>query len=190
MYEQVIAGLSRQVEDHSNSLDCLRQSDHNLRLSLRLAEQRALEAEIKLGLAMDRYCVCVRVCMHTILLDPFHCRSQRAEQKCLKLAFKYRGLAKKYRELEKFQQKKAILHQMELATPSPKPSPLPQVSHTYSPLSQLHCSHTHTHSNVLSVDAPRLKEFSLKHSTIETTHQTIHQRKDQVQYKDSIPVNP
>ena len=54
VYEQVIASLSRQIENLSNSVDCLRQSDENLRLSLRLAEQRAMEAETKLGHAVDR----------------------------------------------------------------------------------------------------------------------------------------
>ena len=57
VYDQVIASLSRQLEDMGSSLDCLRQSDHNLRLSLRLAEQRAMEAETKLSHSQDR---CVR----------------------------------------------------------------------------------------------------------------------------------
>ena len=65
VYEEVIASLSRQIEDLSNSVDCLRQSDQNLRLSLRLAEQRAMESEIKLRHALDRcVCVCVSVCIY------------------------------------------------------------------------------------------------------------------------------
>ena len=55
VYEQVIVNLSRQLEDLSLNIDCLRQSDHNVRLALRLSEQRTLEAETKLSHALDRY---------------------------------------------------------------------------------------------------------------------------------------
>ena len=54
VYEQVIASLSKQIEDLSLSMDSLRQSDQNLSLSLRMAEQRAMEAETKLRHALDR----------------------------------------------------------------------------------------------------------------------------------------
>ena len=60
VYEQVIANLSRQLEDLSVSLDCLRESDQTLRLSLRTAEQKALESEAKLNAAQEKcvpYCV-------------------------------------------------------------------------------------------------------------------------------------
>ena len=52
--DKMIMLLQRQLEDMQRSLDCLQQSDHNLRLSLRLAEQRALEAETKLTHTNDR----------------------------------------------------------------------------------------------------------------------------------------
>ena len=54
VYEQVIASLSKQIEELSLSMESLRQSDQNLSLSLRMAEQRALEAETKLRHALDR----------------------------------------------------------------------------------------------------------------------------------------
>ena len=54
VYEQVIANLSRQLEDLSVSLDCLRESDQTLRLSLRMAEQKALESEAKLNAAQEK----------------------------------------------------------------------------------------------------------------------------------------
>ncbi len=54
VYEQVIASLSKQIEELSLSMDSLRQSDQNLSLSLRMAEQRAMEAETKLRHALDR----------------------------------------------------------------------------------------------------------------------------------------
>lgn len=57
VYEQVIASLSKQIEELSLSMDSLRQSDQNLSLSLRMAEQRSMEAETKLRHALDR-CVC------------------------------------------------------------------------------------------------------------------------------------
>ena len=65
VYEQVIASLSKQIEELSLSMDSLRQSDQNLSLSLRMAEQRAMEAETKLRHALDR-CVCAY--QHIILL--------------------------------------------------------------------------------------------------------------------------
>lgn len=55
VYEQVIAHLSRQLEKQSLSLDASKHSETNLQLSLRLAEQRALEAETKLIHAAERY---------------------------------------------------------------------------------------------------------------------------------------
>ena len=54
MEDQMIMMLQRQLEDMQRSLDCLQQSDHNLRLSLRLAEQRAMESETKLSYSNDR----------------------------------------------------------------------------------------------------------------------------------------
>ena len=54
LHDQVITGLRQRLEDMQESLDCLQQSDHNLRLSLRLAEQRAKEAEVKLTHATER----------------------------------------------------------------------------------------------------------------------------------------
>lgn len=54
MYEQVIANLSKQLEDQSLSLDSLRESEANLRVSLEMAEQRAVEAESKLLYAAKR----------------------------------------------------------------------------------------------------------------------------------------
>ena len=54
VYEQIIASLSKQIEELSLSMDSLRQSDQNLSLSLRMAEQRAMEAETKLRHALDR----------------------------------------------------------------------------------------------------------------------------------------
>jgi hypothetical protein len=55
VYEQVIANLSKQLEDQSLALDVLRQSEANLKLSLRLTQQRAVEAETKLTYAAERY---------------------------------------------------------------------------------------------------------------------------------------
>ena len=74
-------------------LDCLQQSDHNLRLSLRLAEQRAMESETKLSHTNDR--------------------CQRLEQRYILLACKYGALAKRHKELERHQQKRSVLKQME-----------------------------------------------------------------------------
>ena len=54
VYEQVIANLSKQLEDQSVSLDSLRESEANLRASLEMAEQRAIEAESKLIYAAKR----------------------------------------------------------------------------------------------------------------------------------------
>ncbi len=51
---QVILSLRQQLEDVQQSVDCLRQSDQNLRLSLRMAEQRAVEAEAKLAHSLNR----------------------------------------------------------------------------------------------------------------------------------------
>lgn len=51
---QVIASLQQQLQDMQQSVDCLRQSDQNLRLSLRMAEQRAQEAEAKLAHCLNR----------------------------------------------------------------------------------------------------------------------------------------
>ena len=54
VYEQVIANLSKQLEDQSLALDTLKQSEANLKLSLRLSQQRAVEAETKLVYAAER----------------------------------------------------------------------------------------------------------------------------------------
>ena len=69
VYEQVITSLSKQIEELSVSMDCLRQSDQNLTLSLRMAEQRAMEAETKLRHAVDRCvsaCMCACVCVYRL----------------------------------------------------------------------------------------------------------------------------
>lgn len=64
VYEQVIASLSKQIEELSLSMDSLRQSDQNLTLSLKMAEQRAMEAETKLRHALDRWVrLCVQECI-------------------------------------------------------------------------------------------------------------------------------
>ncbi len=55
VYEQVIANLSKQLEDQSLSLDTLKYSETNLKLALRLCQQRAMEAEAKLVYAAERY---------------------------------------------------------------------------------------------------------------------------------------
>ena len=57
--EQVIASLQHQLEDMQRSLECLQQSDHNLRLSLRLAEHKVLETETLLSHANERCVVAV-----------------------------------------------------------------------------------------------------------------------------------
>ena len=53
--DKVITSLRQQLEDVQQAMDCLRQSDQNLRLSLRMAEQRAQEAETKLTHSLERY---------------------------------------------------------------------------------------------------------------------------------------
>ena len=55
VYEEVIVSLSRQVEDLSTTVDLLRQCDQTLRFSLRLADQKTLEAESKLHHALERW---------------------------------------------------------------------------------------------------------------------------------------
>jgi len=62
--EQVIASLQHQLEDMQRSLECLQQSDHNLRLSLRLAEHKVLETETKLSHANERCVVTVGLVVH------------------------------------------------------------------------------------------------------------------------------
>ena len=54
VYDQVIANLSKQLEDQSLSLDALRQSETNLKMSLKASQQRAVEAEMKLVYAAER----------------------------------------------------------------------------------------------------------------------------------------
>lgn len=98
LQDQVISSLRRQLADLQQSLDCLHHSDHHLRLSLRLAEQRGLEAETKLAHAMDRHL--------------------RLEQRYLHLACKYQKVARKFQEMEKLQQRQAVLQQMERVTHS------------------------------------------------------------------------
>jgi len=61
IYEQIINRLSSQLEEQAVAMDALRQTESNLRLSLRLAEQRALEAETEKAWLQERYeymCVC------------------------------------------------------------------------------------------------------------------------------------
>lgn len=55
LHDAVIASLRQQLEDTQQSLDILKQSDHNLRLALRDAEQRTHEAEIKLIKSTERW---------------------------------------------------------------------------------------------------------------------------------------
>jgi len=55
VYEQVVANLSKQLEQQSLTLDALKQSEAEMKLTIRLAEQRALEAETKLAHAEERY---------------------------------------------------------------------------------------------------------------------------------------
>lgn len=70
MYEQVIAHLSKQLEEQSLALDASKHSEANLRLSLRLTEQRLMEAETELTHTKERYnvgrcqpsCVSVLIC--------------------------------------------------------------------------------------------------------------------------------
>lgn len=55
IYEQMIANLSRQLEEQSVAVDTLQQSETNIKLSLRFSQQRATEAEMKLVYAAERY---------------------------------------------------------------------------------------------------------------------------------------
>ena len=55
LHDAVIASLRYQLEEMQQTLDFLRSSDHNLRLALRDAEHRALEAETKLFMCKERY---------------------------------------------------------------------------------------------------------------------------------------
>ena len=52
--EAIIAGLQEQLEVTQQSLDCLRQSDSGLRVSLQQERQRVIEAEAKLSIADTR----------------------------------------------------------------------------------------------------------------------------------------
>lgn len=54
VYEQVIADLRKQLEDQSLSQDVLRQSETNLKLSLRLTQQSVDEVKTKLVYAAER----------------------------------------------------------------------------------------------------------------------------------------
>ena len=54
IYEQIINSLSRQLEEQCTAMDLLKQTETNLRLSLRLAEQRALEAETEKAVLQER----------------------------------------------------------------------------------------------------------------------------------------
>lgn len=55
LHDAVIASLRHQLDETQQTLDFLRKSDHNLRLALRDAEQRAQEAETKLLKSTERY---------------------------------------------------------------------------------------------------------------------------------------
>ena len=55
LHDAVITSLRHQLDDMQQTLDFLRRSDHNLRLALRDAEHRALEAETKLFKSTERY---------------------------------------------------------------------------------------------------------------------------------------
>jgi chromosome segregation ATPase len=72
LHEAVIASLRHQLEEVQQTLDFLRRSDQNLRLALRDADHRALEAETKLFKANER--------------------NQRLEHKLLMMAHKYQQL--------------------------------------------------------------------------------------------------
>ncbi len=54
VYEEVIASLSRQIEELSCTVDLLKQGEQTLKLSLRLADQKTLEADSKLRHALER----------------------------------------------------------------------------------------------------------------------------------------
>lgn len=62
LHDAVIASLRHQLEEMQQSLDFLRKSDHNLRLALRDAEQRAVEAETKLFKSTERYPCIMQSC--------------------------------------------------------------------------------------------------------------------------------
>ena len=55
LHDAVIGSLRHQLEETQQTLDFFRKSDHNLRLALRDAEQRALEAETKLAKSTERF---------------------------------------------------------------------------------------------------------------------------------------
>ena len=61
VYELTIAKLIQQIEEHSVAMEALRESESNLRLSLRQSEQVALDAQTKLLHVEERYVVVVSV---------------------------------------------------------------------------------------------------------------------------------
>lgn len=97
-YPTVVSGLQQQLEELQKTLDCLQESDKNLRLALKMGEMKNKETEIKLQLTSDR---CLRL-----------------EQRNRRLDHKYRLLLRQHRDLEKHLQKKAVLNQM-VEQPSP-----------------------------------------------------------------------
>ncbi|XP_064389663.1 uncharacterized protein LOC135337625 isoform X2 [Halichondria panicea] len=103
VYEEVIVSLSRQVEDLSSTVDLLRQCDQTLRFSLRLADQKTLEAESKLHHALER--------------------CQRGEMRYIKLSNKHQATTRRLRELEKSHQKYSVLvNSDKISTNSSPPS--------------------------------------------------------------------
>ncbi len=77
------------------SLAYLQKTDQNLRLSLKMAEMRAKEAETKLHYSSQR--------------------SLRLEDKCYRLEKECSSIHQNYCNLEKHLQKQAVLHQMQMS---------------------------------------------------------------------------
>ena len=88
----VVETLYKQNNDLQRSLECLQTSDQHLRVSLKMAEMRAQEAEIKLQHSSDR--------------------CHKLERDCRWLETEFKILYQKYHDLQKHLQKKAILNQM------------------------------------------------------------------------------
>ncbi len=67
IFEQIINRLSNQLEEQSVAMDTLKQNESSLKLSLRLAEQRTMEAETEKAMLQERS-VCVwcemGICMY------------------------------------------------------------------------------------------------------------------------------
>lgn len=90
------------MRDLQHSLECLQQSDQNLRLSLKVAELKTKEAEIKLHHSTKR--------------------CHKLERDCRWLETEFKILYQKYHDLQKHLQKKAVLHQISVEQKSPSVS--------------------------------------------------------------------